>query len=697
VPASDLEPGTGQRLTPLFRPRSIAVVGASPKNPWNLQMLENVRAMGFDGRLSAVHPNYSEVGGEPCYPDLRSVPEPPDAILVAVGRARVVGVIEQAAEIGVPAAVIVADGFAEKDAEGRDLQRRLQDVASVAGMAVVGPNCQGVLNVAHGSALYLDRIHERLNPGHVGLISQSGTLTTALVNNARGVTFSFVASTGNEAVVEAADVLEFLVTDPNTRVIAAFLETIRSPERFFALCDDARASGKPVIVLKAGRTEAASAAALAHTGALAAPYRQVEARLRRAGVLSVGSLEELLETAVAVSGRRRLGKRIAAVTLSGGQAELMLDTVEGLHLEFAQPAPATMSKIQALGLRAANPLDAWGSDDFDASFPLCIDAFRDDPGIDTVVALVEATARYPTGHPELAAQVAAAVERSQSGTDKQMVVLTTLSGNVDPELQERLAHGGIPLLSGLRQALVALDRAALLGEHEADRPLVPHAATGDPASRLLDVPFSGLEALDVLREAGLDVVDTRAAADEDDAVRAASELGYPVVLKTADPTVLHKTELGAVSVGLRSEEDMRASARRITERLPGTTLLVQPQISGGLEMILGLQSDPELGSFVLLGLGGVWAEIFDDVSMRALPLRRGEAAEMLDELRASPLLDGARGAEALDRVALVRAIERLAALGVALDGAFESIDVNPLFVFPHGAVAVDAVVVVGRL
>lgn len=708
------------RLSRLFRPASIAVVGASPTSPWNLQMLENVRRIGFRGPLCAVNPKYSEVAGEPCYPDLASVPDPPEAILLAVGRDRAPGIIEEAAAVGVRGAVVVAGGFAEAGPEGRALQERMRAAADDADLAVIGPNCQGLVNVAHPSALYLDRIPAPPPVGRVGLISQSGTVTTALLNNRRGVRFSFAASTGNEAVVEAAEVLEYLVADPDTGVVVAFLETIRSPERFLAACE---ASDKPVVVMKAGRSHAAREAVAAHTGALAAPYRRVAASLRRAGALLVGSLEELLEAAVALgAGCHRPGRRLAAITLSGGQAEVLLDEVEDLDLEFPALAPATRARISELGLRPSNPLDAWGSASFESDFVVCLEALRDDAGIDAVVALVEATAEHPTGEPEISEAVAGALERAQAGTTKQLALLTTMSGNVDVAIHDRIARAGIPLLSGLRQGLVALERAATRAERSAgpqrharsgaalagragpERPTPRGAAAGvagpeqtasagaaAPVSG--ERPYSGLPAVELLARAGLDVVETVAAPDADDAVRLAAQFGYPVVLKTGNALVLHKTELGAVAVGLASGDEVRRAAREISARVSGGLLVQRQAPAGGVELILGLQRDPELGTFVLLGSGGIWAEVLDDVTMRPVPLRDGDAAAMLGELRAGPLLDGARGRAPADRAAVVRAVERLAELGAALGDRLESVDVNPLLALPDRALALDAAIV----
>jgi acyl-CoA synthetase (NDP forming) len=674
-------------LARLLRPRSIAVVGASPTHRVGLTALENQQRVGFSGNLYAIHPRHAEVAGVRAWPALRDLPEVPDAVFIALGAERATGVLEECAALGVGGAVIVAGGFAEAGPEGAALQRRLREAASAAGLALIGPNCMGVASPASGAALYLARVTEPMPVGRVGMIAESGTVASAMLNNHRGVRFSHVISSGNEAVIEAADLIDFFAGDPDTGIVLAFLETVRSPERFFAACARCIAAGKPVVVLKAGRTEAARAAAAAHTGALAHPDRLVDALFRRHGVARVDSLEELLECAVALPMLSSEGPRTAFVSFSGGQNELLLDTVAGCRaLRLARFDERTVAGVRDLLVPNApisNPLDAWNMPDFEVNYPPCLAFVADDPNVDLVVALTETPAAQATSSARLSDVVSATVAATRERTGKPIAVVTTLWGNVNHERAAELAARGIPLLSGLRQATVALDRAIELGAYEP-----PLAITAPPRPLHRSAAFAGMPALQLLAEAGIPIVETYGVPDATSAVAAAREIGFPVVVKTGDPSVLHRTDAGGVALDLRDAEAVRHAAERI-----GPLLLVQAQVAGGLELIVGLQQHPELGGFVLLGLGGVWTEIFDDVAIRALPLHPGEGRAMVDELRARPLLDGARGGPPLDVAALAEAIERMAVLGARLGPAIASLDVNPLVVLPRGVLALDALVV----
>jgi acyl-CoA synthetase (NDP forming) len=544
----------------------------------------------------------------------------------------------------------------------------------------------GIVSPASSSALYMARVTP-LPVGRVGAIAESGTVAGALLNNTRGVCFSHVISSGNEAVTEAADLIDFFAADPATSVVVAFLETVRSPDRFVAACERCHASGKPVIVVKAGRTEAARAAAAAHTGALAYPDRLVDAFFRHHGILRVDALEELLECAVVLDAGWRPGPRVAHVTLSGGQAELLHDASSDCRsLRLAHLEAETVERIRVAMPPygpVANPFDAWNLVDWETSYPPCLAAIACDPNVDVLVAWSEAPAHHPTSGQGLTQRVGEAAAAAAKRAGKPVAVGTTLWGSVDAQLAGEFAAAGVPLLSGLRQATVALDRAAQYAAYT-PAPAVPAMA----APALGAAPFAGMAALRLLGEAGVPIVATREAANADEAVALASEIGYPVVVKAGDPTVLHRTEVGGVALHLHDAASVRAAAERM--RPP---LLVQAQVSGGQELILGLQRHPDLGIFVLLGLGGIWAEIFDDVAIRKAPLRPGEGREMVQELRARPLLEGARGRPVLDIAALAEAVERLALLGARLGPALVSLDVNPLVVLPRGVVALDALVV----
>lgn len=682
-------------LETLFRPKSVAVVGASPTHMFARQSLENFSIMGYPGELGAVNPKYDEILGYPCAPNLSSLPFVPEAVLVGVNRNLVVPVVEEAAELGVKAVVVFAIGFAEIGDEGLARQARMVDVARDAGMALIGPNCQGVINFVDRTPMYMGYTHQ-YEPGRVALISQSGSVTTAVANNKRGVRWSNVLSVGNEAVTDGADLLGYFVDDPHTDVICMFIETVRDPERFFAECDRARAAGKPVIALKSGRTEAAAAAATAHSGALAAPDRLVDALLARHGVLRTESIEELLETAIALQSKRLpKGRRVAAMTASGGQIELILDQTGPLgfeHPTFEGDIAARLRSQLPDFLDVKNPLDWWGVDDMYQGYRDLLETIVSDPEIDIVVSATDFS-YHPTGQERDSSQLTSAIELAQD-TDKVIVVLDTVDGSVPKEIAEDALAQGVLALSGVPVGLRALRHLADFAEQppaEAE----PADIDGQHVETFLSQhphAVAGLPALELLNAAHVAVPATRLAANEDEAAAVAADIGFPVALKSGDPLLLHKTESGALLLGLRDEEAVRAGARQILAA-GAESVLVQQQLVGGVELILGLDTHPELGTFVLVGLGGIWTEVMNDVAIRPVGLREGEAEQMLRSLRGFGLLDGARGTAPVDIAAVVRAIESVDSIGRSFGHRIRSLDINPLIVSAEGAVAVDALVV----
>jgi acyl-CoA synthetase (NDP forming) len=651
--------------------------------------------MGFAGPVGAVNPRYDEVLGYPCAPDLSSLPFVPDAIFVGVTRDRVLPVVEEAAALGVKGVVVLAIGFADGGPQGQALQTRITEVARAADVALLGPNCQGLINFHHPHALYMDRV-EATRPGAVALMAQSGSVATALTNNKRGVRWSHVVSCGNEAVVDSADLLGYFVDDPHTRVVCAFLETVRDPERFFRECDRARELGKPVIVVKSGRTEAARAAAVAHSGALAMPDRLVDARFRRHGVLRVDTLDELLETAVAMQTRRRPQRpNMAALTASGGQIQLVLDDAASTGLVLPTLGPAASQRLRELlpeFLEASNPLDYWGTEDLERRYPELVAAMAEDPQVDIVVSVGDFTIG-PTGPEDRATpQLHAALELADR-TDALHVVLDAVGGTAPAEQVERALESDVVVLSGLHEGLRALERLVTFSRplpSPATEHRIPLAEIAGALSALAGTATSGLPALDLVAALGIPVARSEIARDGAAAAQIAEKLGFPVAVKSADPHLLHKTEAGALALGLADAAAVRAAALRVAG---GGPVLVQEQVPAGVEMIVGVQNDAELGAFVLVGLGGIWTEILDDVVIRAAGLRDGEAAEMLRELRGYALLAGARGSDPVDLGAVIEVIERLDQLATAHAGLLESVDLNPVIATPTGVVAVDAVVV----
>ncbi len=681
-------------------PESVAVVGASPTGRHGRPMVENFATMGFAGTVYAVNPRYDEVLGVPCYPSLRELPATPDAVMIGVNKERAEVVLEDAAALGAGGAVLTAIGYAESGATGQRDQARITALARAADMALIGPNCMGLVNFSASSALYLDPV-EPYTAGRVSLISNSGSVAVALTNNSRGVRWSHVVSSGNEAVVGSADLLAYAVDDPATSIVAAFIETIRDPERFFAECDRAHAAGKPVVVLKSGRSERSQAAAQAHSGALAVPDRLLDALFRRHHVIRVASMEALLNTVTLLgAGRLPAGDGLVVVSESGGEVGLILDEVNGLDLRFPALGPDTIARVSDYvppAVMARNPIDLWALADAEHSYPKLLTEIVADPEVATLAAVVQ-TDSGPTIPGDALAQGTAAATAAAASTHKPVALIAPLDGATDPELVQVLASAGVALLSGFGQALRAIElvtrhaRPARTAAVPAD---VDEHAVRRRFAALDDQPAAGQRALDLLAAAGIPTVRSAEVLTADEAVTAAIAIGYPVAVKLGDPAVLHKTEVGGVILGVGDEQAVRSAVARIRSMPAGAggPIVIQQQITGGLELILGIQHQAGLGTFVLAGSGGIWTEVLEDVAFRPAGLRTGEAREMLGELRVSRILRGARGTAPLDIDSVADAVARIDALAGILGPQLTSLDLNPLVALPHGVVALDALVV----
>ncbi|MGY3372051.1 acyl-CoA synthetase (NDP forming) [Bradyrhizobium sp. GM2.4] len=509
--------------------------------------------------------------------------------------------------------------------------------------------------------------------------------------------WSHVVTCGNEAVTGSADFLRYFVDDPHVRVICGFVEAIRDPENFFLECDRARAAGKPVILLKPGRTEASRELATAHTGALTAPYRFYRELFKRHGVVQVDTIEELVASALIAQAGRSPGEgRLGVACPSGGLVQMYTDELGKCEaISYAELQPRTVKQLRSFlpGIIACrNPLDFWGIENLEEDSRRIFQTIADDPNVDVFATLYDPShpgrngAAYETWA-DCAVEVAAK-------TNKLVTLMTPVDGSTSLEKIESLLDKNVVVL-GQREAFRALDRAVTWS-----RP-VPPIADEAPIDRssmakwLLefgDKPFSGRPALEFLAAAGIPVVESRFVGSVDAAVSAANELGYPVVAKIGDTNVLHRTELSGVVTNLRHDAELSSAAATLFAA-GAQVLIIQAYVRDGVEMILGLETDDTLGSFVVLGQGGIWTEIMDDAALRPARLRVGESQQMIAELRVQKLLQGYRGAPALDTRALMSAVGRLDAIARTLGDEIRSIDINPLFVRKDGVVAVDALIV----
>jgi acyl-CoA synthetase (NDP forming) len=452
-------------LDGLFKPQSIAVVGASERPTIGRRLIASLDRIGFAGAIYPINPNYSTVLGRQCYTAFAELPQAPDVAAFCVGHERVLDPLIAASDRGVRSVVIYDGGFAERGDRGRELQMRIEGICREAGIALCGPNCMGVLSPHDRATTYLQELRDPAGlAGDVGIVSQSGAFCVSLLTDLRRFGFSHLASSGNEAVLVAADYLEYLVEDPRTRVIGCFLETVREPERFVVALDRAAAQDKPVIVLKVGRTERTRHAIATHTGGLAGEPGFVSELLSDHRAIEVGDLVEFTEVIAAAHGAKRAeGQRIGVITSSGGLAELILDIAAASGLSLPPLSPAAKAAIEEhIGFVSGdgNPLDAWGNGTFVANLPQALAVMDTSPDHDIIVFCRDNYDGQPFEAPELARTYLDLFIRAAAASNKPHYLLLTRPGVMNREQVAHLRAAGIPVVGGLREGLAAIDRVA---------------------------------------------------------------------------------------------------------------------------------------------------------------------------------------------------------------------------------------------
>jgi acetyltransferase len=693
----------------------------------------NLTVMGSATRCHFVNPRYDELHGQPCYPSLEALPERPDTVLVAVNPLRAAAIVEDAARAGIPSVIIPGGGVVEGGQAAAEMQREVREIATRHGIALLGPNCMGMFDLTTNASTYIGDINPWLPRGGVAGIAQSGSVTDAFIHSGSRIGFSRVIGCGSEVVLDACDFLAYCLDDPETHAVILFMEGFKRPERFLALADRALELGKPIMLVKVGRSAQAQAAAVAHSGSLAGEDRATDAALRAAGVIRCDDLDALLETAELVAGCRRLGRtvgrgRTGVVTVSTGEASLIADLSPRTGIDLP-PVPdearaRLLRDLPTLGY-IGNPLDPWGATDPATAYGAAFGAFADSGAYDVLAIVHDFPYRSLPSEVETAHEVTDQLLRvTVHRPDLMPVYISLTSGEPPPETRQHLAEaGGVPILRGTIEAFTAIASVAAweaarsrrleggparagwpalaadrtVWGHDAD-PSRPLAAAG--AARALPER----ESLALLAAAGVPIVTVRVAAEAAGAVAAAAELGAAVVLKLDADGLAHKSDVGAVRLNLAGDDAVRAAADELLalgDRLAsaGTAtirgLLVQPMAAPGLELIAGVSRDPQFGPIVLVGIGGVLAEVLDDVVLRLAPVTAHEALAMLAELRGARLLDGVRGRPPVDRDAVAAMLVAIGQLAVARPDIRE-IDLNPVIARDDGAIAVDGLVVVDQ-
>ncbi len=704
MPARDAIPAAGragdtQRALAdcLLRPRSVAVVGASAdpaKN--NGRPVRYLRKHGYPGPIYPVNPAYETLEALPCYPSLRAVAAPIDHALVMVPQAAVEGVIDDCLAAGVRCASIFTGGFAESGAEGAARQRRLVERARAGGLRLLGPNSLGVVNTRLPMALSANAVLERpsLPAGRFGLVSQSGSLIGALVSRgqARGIHFSSLVSVGNESDLSVGEVAAMMIEDPDTDVVALFLETLRDRSALETMAAKAEATGKPVLAYVLGRSELGRSLAQSHTGALAGQGAAMDACLADLGVLRVEVFESLIEAPPLLARRARpAGRRVAVVTTTGGGGAVVADHLGGRGLEVVPPPQALRSRLGAHGLEIGESpvVDLTMAGTREATVDACLASLMHAPEVDAVVMVVGSSSEF---HPDLA------VKPLTRWAEAAKPVVAFLLPNAERSLA-MLAEAGIAAFRTPEACADAL--AAYLGWRaprlpEA-RPL-PAAAAALLERRRGAGALNELEALQLFAGLGAETVGCQVVPLDGPVP---DDLPYPAVAKILSPDIAHKSDLGGIALGLADAEALQAAGLRIREsvatarpqaRLEG--LLVQPMTRGLGEAIVGFRVDPLAGPVVMVGVGGVLAEIYRDIALRLAPVEEAEALAMIGEVKGLAPLLGARGHAKGDVAALARCIVALSRLATDAGPAVLEAEINPVMVMPEGqgALALDGLV-----
>ncbi|WP_458094650.1 acetate--CoA ligase family protein [Roseomonas sp. WA12] len=670
----------------LLRPRSVAVVGASA-DPTKMtgRPVAYLRKHGFNGQIYPVNPRAAEIGGMPCFPDIASLPEAPDAAIVLLGPDRAEAAVRDLAARGTAATIVLASGYGESNEEGARRQAALKEAAG--SMRLLGPNTIGLVNLTDRITLSATGALEvgELPAGNISVVSQSGGILGSMLSRAadRGIGFAKLVSTGNEADLDSTDLIEQLIEDEATRVIATYLEGLRRPERFRQVARRAAELGKPIVVFKVGRSESGARSASSHTGALAGEDRAFDALFRQCGVIRAETFADLLDIPAALAaGRRPQGRRVAILTSTGGAGTLVSDSLGLSGFEVPLPDAATAGRIAELTGEAdsasRNPVDVTLAGLKPEIFRGCIDALAESPSYDATVVIVGSSA---LAQPNL---VADAIVECQARTAKP--ILAYVSPHA-PVVTRLLNLQGIPAFTAPESCAAVL---AALQPRPAPAPAAaPPPAPSAALSALPSGPLNEAESKALFARFGLPAGREAVATDPAGTEAAAVGLGDRVVLKILSREILHKSDLGGVKLGLTASE-LPAAAATMLDRLRQAGapqpegFLVQEMVRGGVEMILGLHRDPQLGPVILLGMGGVTAELLKDTALRLPPLTRADAEGMVAELRTAPLLTGYRGAPPADVPALVDAILAFSAMAEAMGERLLEAEINPLFVLPEG-------------
>jgi acyl-CoA synthetase (NDP forming) len=683
-------------LGPLLCPSSIAFVGASPKpdTPGNT-MLQAAAVDGYTGRIHAVNPRYSQIGESVCFPNLDALPERVEHVVLGIGNAQLEDGLSEAIRHGAKAVTIFASCNLTGNSDDQ-LAERLASMAREAGVAICGGNGMGFANPSIGLRVSGYAAALPMRPGSVAFITQSGSAFSALAYNDERLKYALAVSSGRELTTEAADYMDWALDQPQTKAVGLFLETARSPDRLVAALEKADALNIPVVALKVGKSQIAAEFAVSHSGAIAGDSAAWEALFSRHGVMTVETLDQLAATLLLASECSPLPPGgLASIHDSGGEREMVADLAEKMHIPFARIAPGTLERLPAHldpGLPPANPLDAWGTGrDFEAQVQGCMAAMLDDP--DTAIGVLFQDVRDGS---YIAEGFTRAVVAAARGSEKPAAVVTNYASVNHRSLALRVTEAGVPVIDGTTEGLLAIGQLMEARDRRSRSRSFPNPVSGELRQRWRErlaspTPLAPIEAQALLADYKIPTVQTLNVASLDEAIAASKRLGWPVVLKTAEAGIDHKSEAGGVALGLRDEKALRDAYEKMSRLGPAMTLSAMAH--GRVEIAFGMLRDPQFGPLLVLAAGGIFIEALADRAVALPPVSLEEADAMLSRLRIRRLMGALRNLPAVDIPAAAQAFAQFSLLAQDLGDLIHELDVNPLLVSENGIVAVDALVV----
>lgn len=688
-------------LHKLFHPAAIAVVGASQNvSSISGQPLKNLKTTGYRGRLYPVNPKYREVLGERCYRDVADLPETPHLAIIVVAAPNVPDALAACGRKGIPFALVVSSGFAETGVEGTIAQRQIVEIAHRHNLRVVGPNCQGLMNVTDDlGAGFGAPFAMSFRKGPISLVSQSGAFGCAILMMAEdeGLGFRHFVSSGNEADITALELIDHFCDDEETRIIGAYVEGFKDASRLEEVSRKALTYRKPLLVWKVGNTAAGATAVASHTANLAGSYALYQAVFRKNGVIEVSDVADLVDCASAfIPGRLPRGNRIALVTMSGGAGIAMADYCVEAGMQLPLPSDESLALIRAtvpFFAALGNPLDITaGIIDNPRMLERALTTIVSDPNFDSIAVACAGLSG------EVALGLAEAVVATYQRTDKPILLAWNARADAAREAYALVDRYGVPRFRTpvrcARAAKAITEYANAVRRFESSRTesvVTIHRPDVRTALHGRRTWLTECEGKHVLRQYGISITRERLANSRAEAVRIADELGYPVVMKVQSVDIPHKTECGGVRLAIREGQAVVEAWDEMMSRLKETApdaridgVLVQEHIEGATEVIVGVKNDPAFGPAVMFGLGGIFVEVLRDVAFRLAPVTFSEALQMIGEIDGFPILDGARGRPKADLEALADTLVRLSALTVDLRTEIREVEINPLFVLPAG-------------